>query len=1557
VKKLAEIFWELFKISLFVIGGGYSIIAVADSVFARKGWTREDELLEHLPVFQMVPGLIATHTAVYVGNRVAGPLGSFVGVIAVALPSIVIFTLVSVWYRAIPLDNPWLASAFVGLRAALTGIIAATIIRAWCKFMKDVFAYVLLATGLVALVFLGVPVAAVLVASAACGMMSLGTKDDGLRTRAVAWLPLLLFLQYGALCFGGGFVIVPMYLADFVGANAPYLQLTGEEFSNIMAVSQMTPGPIGVNCATFFGFRLAGVGGAIVASALLLLPGSVMAWFVFRSLERFKASRLVQGLMRGIRPASIALMLVALIAFSDVTFFDAERNFHTVGVILVILTVVLFMKKKINVILLILLCAGVACALRAEDVTSAQFPDADTVTLCETENVTYKPDGSSVSIAEAWSRVLTERGRRENSELRLGYNRRYSTARILYVGIIDGYGFEREVDVSGTTKDMTDNSSLAENIVDPQDRELICTIPGLKVGDALHVKIERTTFKSRIKDQWSDLVVCEWTHPILKSVYTVRAPKELPIKSRAIRHPLGNVTEEVHVQEDGSTLYTYIVTNSPRMFPEPDMPPQWNEVQSIHLSTASDWREISRWYWDVCLPHLEKTNAAITNKVEELGRDLRAIFKFVSQDVRYMGLTMEDTAPGYAPHDVDITFDNRYGVCRDKGALLVAMLRLAGHKAFPVLINVGAKMDPDVPKPYFNHAIVAVEEDGQYVLMDPTCENAKDLCPSYLSNCSYLVARPEGETLLTSPVPSSDRNSVEVATQGELRGDGTVVVKSSLAFNGVNDTIYRGSLARATPEQRFKFFENRLKALQPGAELIRCDIAPKDMHDTSVPLTVELMAKLPDTVLHGETEDVLVTPFVSRAFSVANWLIGDNVSLEKRRYPLVLDTTACVREHLEIDLGQNLGAVLTLPDGLNITNGYLFARTFEVRDGKLIADRLHGVDAVEFSPAAYAQLREDIKRAEASERCYPVFHADNLKNANVNWLLEETDVDVESDTSWTVTNTIVKQVLTYRGKKDSAELGFSYNPTWGRVNVLSASVSNANGVVSHVKPTEMNELDCGWAASAPRYPAGKTLIVNLPAVEVGSVISVTAVDVVTNAPAPYYGSFGFDSKEPLAHRRVRLNDWSREVVRPRRVPDESCQPAASRWRDVKLVSYNDFAKQAEVLRLATEVEPIEIREYGTTIESIRNWMAQHIRLAGPSLYEVPIARQLTDSKTVLEERYATRLDYIRTLCALLRGAGYDADIVFAAYDAASSMEARRRNMCEIPNVRAFSHALCRVRVTEGAFLGMGGTTTTYYVGTENEYTPLGATEFADCDFFDPETATFGLVEPTDSAFKPHALSTVRIDVHTDASVDYVCSSELYGAGVGSFRKLYAEILPEDFSRHYQDLLSGISKAARATSALKPDVKSYPASLNFACVVPDYATVEGGAIALKLPNLACPLPALPGAMRQTPIALGAQNASVETLEIRFPQGYTLVECMPEDFAFADPTSSRILLKNTVTRSIEDGCLVVHITRETAAHPNEFFGPEYAELFRDWRRRATSLSSRTILVCKEDDAGND
>ncbi len=88
------------------------------------------------------------------------------------------------------------------------------------------------------------------------------------------------------------------------------------------------------------------------------------------------------------------------------------------------------------------------------------------------------------------------------------------------------------------------------------------------------------------------------------------------------------------------------------------------------------------------------------------------------------------------------------------------MLRLGGFQAYPVLINIGAKRDQQVPQPDFNHVIVGVElTPGHYTLMDPTDEHTRELLPAPDCNRSYLVCKPEGETLLISPVPPADRRT------------------------------------------------------------------------------------------------------------------------------------------------------------------------------------------------------------------------------------------------------------------------------------------------------------------------------------------------------------------------------------------------------------------------------------------------------------------------------------------------------------------------------------------------------------------------------------------------------------------------------------------------------------------------------------------------------------------------------------------------------------------------------------------------------------------------------
>ncbi|MBR0505098.1 MAG: DUF3857 domain-containing protein, partial [Kiritimatiellae bacterium] len=353
----------------------------------------------------------------------------------------------------------------------------------------------------------------------------------------------------------------------------------------------------------------------------------------------------------------------------------------------------------------------------ASAATPAHFPDADRAMVDDRIHVAYEPDGSEITWDDEWLKVLTEKGRRASATVSLDFTERYGDAKIFAVEIVGTNGQIRAVDFARTLKVATDNSSLGSNIVDPLDKTMSCAVSGLAVGEIRHVRYARRTRKARMAGTWADMQLFEYTSPILSTVYTVDQPNANPVRHAVVRHPFGKTVVRAPDKPlgKGRTLLRWDVKDVPQAFAEPNMPPFSTCVQAIRLCTAPDWPTVSRWYWSICAPHLAATTPEMTNEVRRLvagcatdEAKIRAVFKFVSQEIRYMGLTLEDGAPGYEPHDVDITFKNRYGVCRDKAALLAVLLRIAGIRAYPVLIHVGAKMDSEVPWPYFNHAITAV---------------------------------------------------------------------------------------------------------------------------------------------------------------------------------------------------------------------------------------------------------------------------------------------------------------------------------------------------------------------------------------------------------------------------------------------------------------------------------------------------------------------------------------------------------------------------------------------------------------------------------------------------------------------------------------------------------------------------------------------------------------------------------------------------------------------------------------------------------------------------------
>ena len=170
----------------------------------------------------------------------------------------------------------------------------------------------------------------------------------------------LSFLQIGAFSFGGGYAAMPLIQAQVV---IKYGWLTMEEFTNLITIAEMTPGPIAVNSATFVGTKIAGVPGALVATMGCILPSCIIVTLIASLYLKYRNLSLMQGILRSLRPAVVAMIASAGISILITAFWGssaaialADTNWDLV--VIFIHCIVLLQKCKMNPILVMVL-AGV----------------------------------------------------------------------------------------------------------------------------------------------------------------------------------------------------------------------------------------------------------------------------------------------------------------------------------------------------------------------------------------------------------------------------------------------------------------------------------------------------------------------------------------------------------------------------------------------------------------------------------------------------------------------------------------------------------------------------------------------------------------------------------------------------------------------------------------------------------------------------------------------------------------------------------------------------------------------------------------------------------------------------------------------------------------------------------------------------------------------------------------------------------------------------------------------------------------------------------------------
>jgi chromate transporter len=161
----------------------------------------------------------------------------------------------------------------------------------------------------------------------------------------------LAFFQIGLFSIGGGYAALPLIQAQAVQAHG---WLTMSEFADIVTISQMTPGPIAINAATFVGTRVAGLAGAVVATLGCVFPSFVIVMIFAILYRKYHSMRLVQGVLRSLQPAVVGLIASAGVSIINHALLGVYGRLDYIAVAIIAACLLVLRLLKLNPILVIL---------------------------------------------------------------------------------------------------------------------------------------------------------------------------------------------------------------------------------------------------------------------------------------------------------------------------------------------------------------------------------------------------------------------------------------------------------------------------------------------------------------------------------------------------------------------------------------------------------------------------------------------------------------------------------------------------------------------------------------------------------------------------------------------------------------------------------------------------------------------------------------------------------------------------------------------------------------------------------------------------------------------------------------------------------------------------------------------------------------------------------------------------------------------------------------------------------------------------------------------------
>ncbi|MGI9549954.1 MAG: chromate efflux transporter [Aurantibacter sp.] len=349
-QKLKEIALLFFKLGSIAFGGPAAHIAMMeDEVVKKRKWMTQEHFLDLIGATNLIPGPNSTEMTMHCGHERAGWKGLFVAGCCFIFPAVVI-TGIFAWlygqYGQLPEVEPFI----VGIKPAVIAIIVMAAYRLGKKAIKSKPLAIL---GLLTIFacFLGLNEITALFGCGAIGLIFYLIKKNRANLNSIVPLILvqimdpskmgtfkifLTFLKIGAILYGSGYVLFAFLDSELVATG----WLTRQELIDAVAVGQITPGPV-LSTATFIGWQMGGIYGAIGATLGIFLPSFLLVLVLNPLIPKMRKSKLVGAVLDAVNVAAVALIVVVCIEMAK----DTLTDWRTILLAIASLIVVFYFKK------------------------------------------------------------------------------------------------------------------------------------------------------------------------------------------------------------------------------------------------------------------------------------------------------------------------------------------------------------------------------------------------------------------------------------------------------------------------------------------------------------------------------------------------------------------------------------------------------------------------------------------------------------------------------------------------------------------------------------------------------------------------------------------------------------------------------------------------------------------------------------------------------------------------------------------------------------------------------------------------------------------------------------------------------------------------------------------------------------------------------------------------------------------------------------------------------------------------------------------------------------